>query len=199
MRVVTISKILVIKFTLIISFNAAAINCSDQSANYKKDADAYYVIDDAEPLTKNQQADIDKFFSSIVKKTINGKGVITHCVGAEKTALKKVEYETVRLKTKQDLDGRVVLDFRSKIKGDKSVKNEKIRLFGSHNSHFIDELTGKSLIINSKLRKRVGYRKNAVINEEVIKITLLGKTLVIEVTRYVGGLFGVNHVRTFKL
>ena len=157
------------------------------------------MIVEAAPLTKDQKADVKDFFSSIVKKTITGDGTSTHCVGPDKEAVKKVERFSVELKSKQGKDGNLVLSFKSKDKENKTIRKEKLRLFGDNNPYYIHELTDHSLVISSKLRKRPEFRKNAYINEEVIKINVVKKSLTIEVTRYVGGFFGVQTLRTFKL
>jgi len=179
----------IIFLLIILPINVFATNCDEKSPNFVKQGDLYFDIKEVDPLSNKQKAKLLKLFSSFKGKNLTGTETIIECIGSTK---KTLHNEIVTANILQSSDAGLTINIESYNKKKKVTYNDVLTYLGANNVYHLNELSTNKLVVSYKLRPR------GVFNEEISEISINNRTLTINVTRYIGGYFGIQHIRKLR-
>ena len=171
---------------------AFAVECNDVSPYFQLEGDAYYDIEEVEPITDKERRQISKLISYFENKNLIGTGSYFECIGPEKSPRQKISTTELTADLTQYSDGKLAIQIESFNAEINLGEREKLEFFDANSPHEIIELTEKSLVIRTKLRQ------SSIFNEEITQFSRKGRRLTITTTRYLGTVFGFQHTRELR-
>lgn len=190
------STLLFSVFITLLSTQAAAISCYEESPAHAKEGDKYYELTEERPLTRKERKLIQQFFSSFPGTRLEGHSEVTDCVGTEKSARKRVSKEKLKGKMTLSSSGELELELHLENPVKKTTYDETTRYFTGDRLFEIKKIDKDRMIVESKYRSFHYAGKGSQLVEDIIVFKRNGNTLSITTTRYIGGYFAVELKRT---
>jgi len=178
---------------LLLSFNAFAISCNEQSAQFLKEGGSYFDYKLPQQLTNQQKSGISTLFRPFSGKNLKGSSSLLECLGPVSNSRKKSTFETANAELRAFSDGKITIYFKLYNKKTKTGHTKRLELFGHKSPYQIIQLTNNRLIL------KYNHRQKNIFFEENINFTFTRKTLTMNSIHYINGTFAYQETRVLSL